>query len=412
MRTRFRGIPGILAAILCMAGGPGQAQPQAAAEHPIKRGFEAAWSRQPEQQAAGLRRDAAAAAIAASKRWTADAASLEVTGKSDRFNDNLGAREYDATVAIPLWLPGERSRSVAVAEAGADAAGAALASARWRLAEQVREAHWEQARAALERQLAQARLDNTQQLAGDVAKRLRAGDLARADNHQAQAALAAAQATLAETEVATARAARRWRTLTGLPATPDGDLRPEPIPAESSAPAHPALVEWSAKADAARRQRELAGLQTWRNPELTVGTTRERGEAGEPYAQSITVGVRIPLGTSSGSKTRIASAGADQLEAETQLTLERQRVEADIATARDEVAALQASSTAAERRAVLARESRGFFEKSFRLGESDLPTRLRVELEAFEAERQAARARLELSAAISRLRQSLGLLPE
>lgn len=412
MRTRFRGLPGILAAILCMAGGPGQAQPQAAAEHPIKRGFEAAWSRQPEHQAAGLRRDAAAAAVAASKRWTADAASLEVTGKSDRFNDNHGAREYDATVAIPLWLPGERSRSIAVAQAGADAADAALASARWRLAERVREAHWEQARAALERQLAQERLNNTQQLAADVAKRLRAGDLARADNHQAQAALAAAEATLAETEVATAKAARRWRTLTGLPVTPDSDLRPEPIPVESSAQSHPAIAEWSAKVDAARRQRELAGVQTWSNPELTVGTVRERGETGEPYAQSVTLGVRIPLSTSSAGKARIASAGADQLEAETQLTLERQRVEADIATARDEVAALQASSTAAERRAGLARESRGFFEKSFRLGESDLPTRLRVELEAFEAERQAARARLELSAAISRLRQSLGLLPE
>jgi cobalt-zinc-cadmium efflux system outer membrane protein len=67
---------------------------------------------------------------------------------------------------------------------------------------------------------------------------------------------------------------------------------------------------------------------------------------------------------------------------------------------------------AAERRLELARESRGFFEKSFRLGETDLPTRLRIEAEAAEAERQAARARVELAAAISALRQVLGLLPQ
>jgi cobalt-zinc-cadmium efflux system outer membrane protein len=67
---------------------------------------------------------------------------------------------------------------------------------------------------------------------------------------------------------------------------------------------------------------------------------------------------------------------------------------------------------AAEKRAQLARESRGFFDKSFRLGESDLPTRLRIELEAVEAERQSTRARIELAAAISALRQALGLLPE
>jgi cobalt-zinc-cadmium efflux system outer membrane protein len=46
------------------------------------------------------------------------------------------------------------------------------------------------------------------------------------------------------------------------------------------------------------------------------------------------------------------------------------------------------------------------------MGETDLPTRLRVELEASDAERQAARARIELAAAVSALRQALGLLPE
>ena len=67
---------------------------------------------------------------------------------------------------------------------------------------------------------------------------------------------------------------------------------------------------------------------------------------------------------------------------------------------------------AAERRARLASESRGFFDKSFRLGETDLPTRLRIEAEAVEAQRQAASARIELAAAISQWRQALGLLPE
>jgi cobalt-zinc-cadmium efflux system outer membrane protein len=60
----------------------------------------------------------------------------------------------------------------------------------------------------------------------------------------------------------------------------------------------------------------------------------------------------------------------------------------------------------------LALESRGFFDKSFRLGETDLPTRLRIESEAADAERQAARARIELAAAISAWRQALGLLPQ
>jgi cobalt-zinc-cadmium efflux system outer membrane protein len=67
---------------------------------------------------------------------------------------------------------------------------------------------------------------------------------------------------------------------------------------------------------------------------------------------------------------------------------------------------------AAERRAQLARETKGFIDKSFRAGETDLPSRLRVELEAAEAERQAARASIELSHAISQWRQALGLLAD
>ena len=78
--------------------------------------------------------------------------------------------------------------------------------------------------------------------------------------------------------------------------------------------------------------------------------------------------------------------------------------------ARTEAARTQVA--AAERRAQLVRESRGFFDKSFRLGESDLPTRLRIEAEAADADRQAARARIELAASISAWRQALGLLPQ
>jgi len=69
-------------------------------------------------------------------------------------------------------------------------------------------------------------------------------------------------------------------------------------------------------------------------------------------------------------------------------------------------------SADAERRATLARETRGFFEKSFRLGETDLPTRLRIEAEAVEAKRALMRARIGLAQGISQWRQSLGLLPE
>ena len=70
------------------------------------------------------------------------------------------------------------------------------------------------------------------------------------------------------------------------------------------------------------------------------------------------------------------------------------------------------AATAAARRATLAQEAQGFQDKAFRLGHSDLPTRLRSAFEAFEASRHAARAGVALAQAISQWRQALGLLPE
>lgn len=409
MRKRPWGLPSVLAAVLMACMSPGLAQTS-----PIKQGFDAAWARQPEQRSASLRHDAAAAKVAAAERWTPEPPSLELSAKTDRYTRNEGVREYDAGVAIPLWLPGERSRAHASASSDVSAVDARLALAQWRLAAEVRDAYWAFQRVSSEQELAERRLANAKQLAQDVMRRVQAGDLARSDSHQAQGTVAAAEAALAEASISRMQAATAWNALTGLQ---------EPAVAPSSAPEsrpagtlaedlHPALRDLSARADVARTQRELAGVQTRSNPELTIGAARERDGLGERYGQSVVVGIRVPLGRSSSSDAKLATANAELVEAESQLALEAQRLRAQVDAARAAVGTLEAVRVSAERRAALARESRGFFEKSFRFGESDLPARLRAELEAFEAERQAARSRLDVEAAVSKLRQALGLLPD
>jgi len=175
---------------------------------------------------------------------------------------------------------------------------------------------------------------------------------------------------------------------------------------------HPALLDLTARVERARAQQALAGVQTRLNPELTLGAVRERDAFGERYQDSIVVGIRVPLGSTSGSAARLAAASADLTEAESELSLEEARIAGQADAARATLHALELTRDAAKRRADLARESRGFFAKSFQLGETDLPTRLRADLEAYEAERQAARSRLDADAAVSSLRQALGLLPD
>lgn len=386
----------------------------------LKQAFEAAWSRQPEAQSLAERREAAAARRQSADSWTAEPPALEVSAKTDQLNKNQGSREYVAGIALPLWLPGERSRTGALADAESKATASRALAAQLRTAASVREAWWAWQRARIEKGLAQDRLDSTRRLASDVARRVKAGDLARSDQHQADGAVAMAEVALAEANAALATATQQLRALTGISPSSQGADIPadgEPMPAVPADFAvldtsHPAVVELLNRAEVARRGAELAEIQTRANPELTLATTRERGMFGDPYQQTVTVGIRFPFGSESRNRAKAALAHAEAIEAESEARLERERLIADLDAARVRIESARQQLAAADKRAQLARESRGFFEKSFRLGESDLPTRLRIELEAAEAERQAARARIDLAAAISLLRQTLGLLPE
>ena len=88
------------------------------------------------------------------------------------------------------WLPGERSQSGALAEAELVAVGSRASAAQLRTAASVRDAWWDWQRARVEQILAIERLENARRLASDVTKRVKAGDLARSDQHQADGAAA------------------------------------------------------------------------------------------------------------------------------------------------------------------------------------------------------------------------------
>ena len=388
----------------------------AASTFNLRQAYDAAWSRQPEAMALQARRDAVRALQSAAKAWTPEPAALELANKTDRLGNKQGAREVEVGIAVPLWLPGERGRSAALADAEGAAIESRATAAQLRVAAAVRDAWWQWQRARIDIGTARAQLESTRLIAADVARRAKAGDLARADQHQADGAVASAQASVAQAEAGLAAAGQHLRALAGAArASSEADdtlAEPDPGAAATEPEAHAALQELKDRAVVAERTAALAATQSRANPELMLATTRDRGARGEASQQTITLGIRIPFGAGPRSEARSANARAEATEIQAQLALERERLTAEREAGRARVEAMRSQLTATERRAQLARESRGFFEKSFRLGETDLPTRLRIEAEAAEADRQAARTRIELAAAISAWRQALGLLPQ
>ena len=394
---------------------PPEVLPAGTAVFGLKQAFEAAWSRQPEALALPTRREAARAEQQAAQAWTPAPAALEVTEKSDRLNRNRGARELEVGIVVPLWLPDERSRSNALAEAQTSAVESRATAAQLRVSGSLRQLWWQWQRDRVDADMARDQLSSAQRIAADVARRHQAGDLARADQHQSDGAVAAAESVLAQAQARVDAALQQLKAHTGVALlTAEQSMpAPESTPDDTSADidGHSLVMALKDQSTVAERSASLAAAQSRAHPELLLATTRERAAFGESNRQTITLGVRLPFGDGPRHDARAAAALADAAEAQAQLALERQRLMAEREAHRGQVAAARVQLAAAERRAQLAREARGFFEKSFLLGETDLPTRLRIEAEAADAERQAARGRIELAAAISAWRQSLGLLP-
>lgn len=416
-------IPGARARALTCSLSLGLAAMTAAAqpglsESPLQTLFQQAWQRQPEAQALPLRRQAAQAGRDSANAWMPEPAALDLQTKTDRMGSGQGAREHTVGVALPMWLPGERARKAALGDAELQAVQSRGQAAQLELAGRVRDAWWNWQRACSDLALAQGQLANARALSTDVARRFAAGDMARSDDYQAQAVQAQAEAALAQSQGAcnAARGALAvWSDGLPLPAA-SAALGAEPVPAPGEplalADGHPALVDGQRQAALARSQAELIAVQTRANPELTLSTSRERGQVGDRYQQSVTLGVRVPLGAGVRAQAREAAALAQALEAEIRVERERLRLAADIGAAQAQASAAGAQQQAMARNAELAGATRGFVAKAFALGEADWPTRLRVEQDAVLAERQALRARIDAAAAVSALRQALGLLPE
>ena len=385
--------------------------------------FEQAWLAHPAAAAQPSLRNAVAASQEAAQAWTPQPASIELRGQTDRAGLDRGQQELEAGLTLPLWRPGERRLAQAAAQQAERSLDAQRTAARLQLAGQLREAWWAWRRARAEQRLADAQVAHAQALRDDVQRRVRAGELSRADGHQAEGALA--QALIAQAHAA-AQASQGWQTLRGLlgdgplaPTQPHGrddedPLGGEPTPGEPGADlsAHPLVQDLGQQADAARLNAALADVRQRAHPELLLGTVQGRDQRGEPLQRQLVIGLRLPWGDSPAERVQAARTHAEAASLGAEAS--RQRLQAQLALdgARTRWQASQGALAAAQRRAQLARETQAFFDRSFQLGETDLPTRLRIDREAQEATRQAALAAIDLAAATSAWRQAAGLLPE
>ncbi len=412
------------AVALCLAGlllsasaqglaRPGAAEPAAelsATSPSLAVAVEAAWRLGAGSRSLASRQAELEARQQAARSWLSGPPSLNLSQRTDRLTTNQGLREYEAGLSMPLWSPGTRAATSAQVDAERAALSTEPQAGQLKLAGELRELAASAALARLEQGLAQRKEQEATALLQDTQRRVKSGESPRIDALQADAALRLAAVQRVQASTALAQLQSQWRALTGLATVslPDESWN---AATTSSLENHPLLASAAASVRAAQARLKLAEADTRDSPEVSVGVIRDRSLRSDPALNSVRIGVRIPFGGVNRSAPRIAAAAAELDTAQAEFDAIERRLSAELITSRDAVASARVAERLATERAAFSAEAQTLVAKAYRLGESDLPTRLRTDNEGFEAELALARARTETQRAVARLHQSSGLLP-
>lgn len=384
--------------------GAGPADPRIS----LKSALDAAWLRSVSaREADAQQRGAEAARTAADSLWARPPA-LEL-GRREGRGVASGQTENEVGLAWPLWLPGQRSARQGAAEQQTQWAQEQTRALQLRLAGELRDQAWGLRLLQAELAQAQAQQQLLQDLAEDVERRVRAGDLARADAMAARAELLAAQAAVLDARQRLNEGRARWQLLTGQA------LDPEPVEAE--APMNAALDE--AHPELALAQRRLAWsrsrldvVQNSRReaPELSVGYRQEHSPASSTQ-NSLGVKLRLPFGTQDRNLPLEAAALGELEVADTTAQRVREQLGAALDTARLALRSAETRREAERERAALLQERTGLLRRAFAAGELALPELLRALNTANQAQAAWARQEAALGLARARYQQALGWLP-
>ena len=390
---------------------------QTASQPPtLRQALDAAWQTSSQSRSLDNRRSELAAKEKAAGSWISGEPVAGIAHRTDRLNKNEGFREYEAEIELPLWNHGVRAATQADVAAQRLGFDGQFALARLKLAGELRALAASAATAQVELALNKRKLLDATALTQDLDRRVKAGENARVDGLQAQLLVQQAQTALAQAESQLTRLQNQWRSLTGLASvapleeTLASSAANEGITAPIS-PDHPALRQAQAQVGSAQARLALTTADKRDPMAVGVGIARERASFGAASETTLRIALRIPLGGDNRNEPRRAAARAELDTAQAELDALQRQLPTEVAAATAELRAARFAQTAAIERARLSSEVQALITKSWRLGDSDLPARLRADNEQFEASLSLARAAIDMQRAIANLNQAHGVFP-
>lgn len=370
----------------------------------------AAATRNPGSELVSAQRGIASALQRKSEQPLAAAPTVNVKYQTDRIGSDLGYREWEGGVEMPLWLPGQADTFAREAEQQRTVSDAMEAARLLEVAGEVRERLWSAALARGDAEQARSARDTAQELFDDIQRRVAAGELPRSDSLLAEKDLLHREEDLQQALNRANQAARLFTRYTGIdvPTSPPVET---PEAAETVDPQHPLLQRLQREVERARAHRDRVSKQQHGGPNLWLGGKSMRAQAGDDYDSAVGIELSIPFGSAAHAAPELAEAEAALTLAQVEYHRTRLQTEDALTQVMLELESAAATLAQTERRRQLADEGLRLSRRAFELGETDLVRLLQAQSDALSARSDFQIRQLQYGQAIARLNQASGVIP-
>lgn len=343
--------------------------------------------------------------------WLAAAPSVSLYYQDDAPGNDLGARELESALELPLWNWGQRDAGLQVASKAKLASAAQELFVKLQVAGLVRKALWDIQLHNIRYDMALSNFQVTEILLDAVKRRVDLGDLPRTDFLLAQGELLNKRAQLVSAEAEQMHANQHYINLTQNHKIPGNFTETQTTEPHQLEDSHPALHAY--RQLIARKQAELAWVKAGGSGQtvIAIGGKTERGSRLEDDTESITFNISVPFGGGAHLAPDIAATHVELTEIiskrdhlQRQLTKELHEAKHALQVGREELSIANELKTIAEAHYKLTR-------LSFSEGEIDLMDLLKIQARTQKAQQHASEQAVTLQRNIALFNQALGVLP-
>lgn len=333
------------------------------------------------------------------------------TANLSHFNDAVGSgdgfQEWEGSVDMPLWLPGQKQAQQALSEEIIAQLPAYQAQLQLQASGEVRDLIWQVKLAEAELAQATEVWETAQKLENDVKSRVKAGDLPNTEALLASSHTLEAHSSMVEAESRLQQQLKTYTLITGETVLP-AEIG-ETLSQQSSVDAsHPQLAMQDQIIARLQAEMGVAQYQGAVNPSVSVGVRHERGDDSESFTNSLGLGFSMALDDSRYRQPAIAEASAALADAqvsrrqvERELNKQLLASQQNLASTREQLALIEARDKTTQQYYQLQK-------RAFDLGEINLIDLLRSQVLANQSHARKRQLEVLIQQRTAAVNQALG----